>query len=909
MKKLSIEFCVVIFAICFCANLFGQNKSASTLNDNAAINQTKQDGSYNSLVKAVKKAQGIEGVLNENQIENAVGQSSKFTANDHSSNDFFGYSVAIDQDFAIVGAFGDDGFTGSAYIFSKTGTNWSFVQKITASNSSIDQYFGFAVGINGNTAIVGAFGDDSFTGAAYIFTSVNGIWTEQQILTADDGLPNDSFGWSVAVNGNTAFIGASGDDDLKGSAYVFTRNGNIWSQQQKLTDANGASLDQFGWSVAISFNTAIISASYDDDEGFEAGSAFIYINNGSNWTFQQKLTASDSADNDTFGWSVAIDNNIAVIGASGDDNIRGSAYVFTRIGNVWTEQQKLIANDRVSKDEFGNSVAVSGETILIGASGDDKLHGSVYVFLNSGNAWYQQQKILTSDGEADDSFGWSMAISGKTAIVGAFLDNNNDTDSGSAYILRIIDPFWGEEFPATPSNGTANELFGISVSMSGNTAVIGASGANNSQGTAYVYIKNGSNWTLQQTLTSSDGAAGDNFGRSVSIKGDYLIVGANSKAGGKGSAYIFFRTGTSWTEQKILNASDGAAGDNFGISVSIDTGTAIIGASGDDAAKGSAYVFIRSETDWLEQPPKLMANDGTAGDLFGESISLNSNTVIAGAGGDDSSKGSAYIFIRNGNTFTEQQKLTANDGIANDLFGKSVSVNFDTAIAGANGNNSAKGAAYVFVRNGNVWSLQQKLIASDGAANDNFGFSTAVDGDVIIVGADQNTIGSNASQGSAYIYHRIGTTWTEIQNASAFDGQAQDKYGSSVAVSGDKIIIGAPYKDIAAANVTRDNFAGADQGGVYFRINQFVAPTAANATVSGRVLSPTGRGVARAIVHITDSEGNIRRATTNQFGYYHLEDIEVGETYIFNVFNKQYQFTPLVVSISGNLVNFDLRAQ
>jgi hypothetical protein len=909
MKKLSIEICIVIFAICFCTNLFGQNKSASTLSEKAAINQIKQDGSYNSLVKAVKKAQGVEGSLSGNQTENAVGQSVKLTANDHSTNDFFGYSVAIDQDSAIVGAFGDDGFTGSAYIFSRTGTTWSFVQKITASNSAVEKYFGFDVEISGDTAIVGAFGDNNFTGAAYVFTNVNGVWTEQQILKANDGSPEDSFGWSVAINGNTAFVGAYGDDDFKGSAYVFTRNGNLWSQQQKLTDPNGATTDQFGWSLSITSNTAIISANEDDDAGFDSGSAFVYFNNGASWAFQQKLTASDGADNDSFGWSVAIDNNTAVIGASGDDGIRGSAYVFTRSGSVWTEQQKLIANDRVPKDEFGNSVAISGGTILIGASGDEKLRGSVYVFINAGNVWNQQQKILTSDGEPDDSFGWSMAISDKTAIVGAFLDDNNDTDSGSAYILRIIDPFWGEEILATPATGVANDLFGISVSISGNTAVIGASGTNNSQGTAYVYIKNGSNWTLQQTLTSSDGAAGDNFGKSVSIKGDYLVVGANSKAGGKGSAYVFFRTGTSWTEQKILNASDGVADDNFGGSVSIDSGTAIIGASGDDAAKGSAYVFVRSGTDWIEQTPKLTANDGVAGDLFGTSVSINSNTIIAGASGDDSSKGSAYIFFRTGNTFTQQQKLTANDGVANDLFGTSVSVNFDTAIAGANGDDSSKGSAYVFVRSNNTWAIQQKLIASDGIANDNFGFSTSIDGDVIIVGADQNTIGSNANQGSAYIYHRTGSFWTEIQNAFAFDGQAQDKYGSSVSVSGDKLIIGAPYKDIAAAKLTGDNLAGADQGGVYFRINQFVVPTAANVSVRGRVLSPTGRGVARAIVHITDTNGNVRRATTNQFGYYRFEDIEVGETYIFNVFHKQYQFNPLVVSFSENFDNFDIRAQ
>ena len=599
-----------------------------------------------------------------------------------------------------------------------------------------------------------------------------------------------------------------------------------------------------------------------------------------------------------------------MIGSSGDDNIKGSAYIFNRNGTVWTQQQKLTANDGVANDEFGNSVAISGGTILVGSSGDAALRGAIYVYVLGGNGWAQQQKLIATDGKSDDSFGWSIAISGKTAIVGSFLDEDDpNTDSGSAYIIRILDPFFGDEILVTPPTSDANDLFGISVSISGNTAIVGASGDNSAQGTAHIYVRNGCVWAEQQILNASDGVAGDTFGNSVSINGDTAIVGAKSKASGRGSAYVFVRNGTTWTPQQILNASDGAAGDNFGESISISGDTAIIGASGDDTARGSAYVYVRSGTTWTQQQ-KLLASDGVSNDKFGASVSINFESVIVGANGDDGSRGSAYVFTRNGTTWSPQQKLLASDGVVNDLFGKSVSISFDSAVVGASGDDSSKGAAYVFARNGINWTQQQKLTASDGASNDQFGFSSAIDGDIVIIGANQNLIGSNSNQGSSYVFLRYANSFAEIQNTTASDGQTGDGYGHGVAVSGDKLLIGAPFKDIASpARKSEANLAGVDQGAVYFRVNQFLVPTAATATISGRVLSPNGRGISRAVVHITDQEGNILQARSNQFGYYHFEAIPVGETYIFNVYNKQYQFETRVVNISENLTNFDFRAQ
>ena len=207
--------------------------------------------------------------------------------------------------------------------------------------------------------------------------------------TASDGAEGDSFGNSVALDGDTALVGAYRDNDRglsSGSAYFFTRSGGLWTQQQKLTASDGAEGDSFGNSVALDGDTALVGAYIDDDRGSESGSAYFFTRSGGVWTQQQKLTASDGAEGDSFGSSVALDGDTALVGAYGDDDLgsnSGSAYIFTRSGGVWTQQAKLTALDGAAWDSFGYSVALDGDTVLVGANGDDDLgsnSGSVYFF-------------------------------------------------------------------------------------------------------------------------------------------------------------------------------------------------------------------------------------------------------------------------------------------------------------------------------------------------------------------------------------------------------------------------------------------------------------------------------------------------------------------------------------------------
>ena len=382
----------------------------------------------------------------------------------------------------------------------------------------------------------------------------------------------------------------------------------------------------------------------------------------------------------------------------------------------------------------------------------------------------QEAQLTGADGAADDNFGWSIAISGDTAVVGAPYDQvGANAYQGSAYVFVRSGRIWSQQTQLTAVDGAAGDYFGWSVAISGDTVVVGAPyddvGANGNQGAAYVFVRSGATWSQQQQLTAADGAAGDNLGTSVTISGNTVAVGAPYDGVGanadQGSAYVFVRSGALWSQQQQLIAVDGAALDYFGWSVAISGDTVVVGAANDDigatADQGSAYVFVRSGAVWGLQA-HVAAADGLAGDYFGNSVAISGDTVVVGAYYDDiganADQGSAYVFVRSGTAWSQQAQLTAADGLVFDRFGTSVAISGDTVVAGAPyddvGANGNQGSAYVFVRSGTIWS-QQQLTAVDGAAADHFGYSVAIWGDTVPVGANVDDVGANINQGSAYV--------------------------------------------------------------------------------------------------------------------------------------------------------------
>jgi hypothetical protein len=486
---------------------------------------------------------------------------------------------------------------------------------------------------------------------------------QQAYVKASNTDANDSFGRSVAVFGDTVVVGAvfessnatgvNGDETdnsalRAGAAYVFVRNGNMWSQQAYLKASNTDAGDRFGNSVSISDDTLLIGADSEDSNATgingnqadnnaqDSGAAYVFVRNGGTWTQQAYLKASNTNSFDIFGWSVAVSDNSAVVGAVDEDSdatgvngdefnenagSSGAAYVFVRDGDTWTQQAYLKASNTDIADEFGFSVAISDTTVVVGAvyessnatgvngdETDDSLisAGAAYVFVRNNDTWTQQAYLKASNTVIGNFFGGSVAVSSDTVVIGAI----------------------GDPSSATGVNGDQNN----------NDAPI--------SGAAYVFVRNGDTWSQQAYLKASNTDPGDEFGFSVAASGSTAIVGArlessnavgvngdqtDNSAFGAGAAYVFVRNdpAATWSQQAYLKASNTDAADSFGYSVAASGDTVVVGANGESsnatgidgdennnsaAQAGAAYVFTLGPATLLNISSRL--NVGTGDDVL-----------------------------------------------------------------------------------------------------------------------------------------------------------------------------------------------------------------------------------------------------------------------------------------------------
>ena len=473
------------------------------------------------------------------------------------------------------------------------------------------------------------------------------------------------------------------------------------------------------------------------DNAVDVGSSVVYTASA----FSTEKVGDTHANSD---WEVASDSGFMTIVAS--------SYADATNKTGWTASGLAVSTTYYMRVRYRSS------TGKVSAWSATKVFSTKANFIPTG----ERQKLTASDAATSDTFGYSVSISsdGSTAIVGA---RGKSSSTGAAYIFTRSGTIWTQQQTLTASDAAASDYFGQSVSISsdGSTAIVGAWGKSSYTGAAYIFTRSGSTWTQQQKLTASNAAGGDYFGGSVSLTSDgsTALIGAAYKSSLTGAAYVFTRSGSTWTQQAWLVASDNDISDTFGYSVSISSNgsTAIVGAWGKSSSTGAAYIFIRSGSTWTEQQ-KLVASGAAGGDRFGYSVSISSDgsTVIVGAYWEDpsaiSNAGAAYVYTRSGSTWTQQAKLTASDPATNDYFGGSVTISSDgsTAVICAYFKSSSTGAAYIFTRLGSTWTQQAKLTASDAATNDSFGYSVSIssDGSTALIGAAYKS----SSTGAAYIY-------------------------------------------------------------------------------------------------------------------------------------------------------------
>jgi LPXTG-site transpeptidase (sortase) family protein len=504
------------------------------------------------------------------------------------------------------------------------------------------------------------------------------------------------------------------------------------------------------------------------------------------------------------------------------------------------------------------------------------------------------------------------------------------------------------------SNTGDNDFFGDSISLSGDTLAVGAwdersnaTGVDGNQadrstygsGAVYIFTRNGETWAQQAYIKASNTEEGDAFGSSVSLSGDTLAVGAldeNSNATGvngnqadnsataAGAVYVFTRSGTTWTQQAYIKASNTEAYDHFSNSISLSGDTLAVGANGESSsaigingdqtdnsasASGSVYIFTRSGTTWSQQA-YIKASNTDANDLFGDAISLSGNTLAVGAYGEDSSatgvngaqadnstssSGAVYVFTRSGTVWSQLAYLKASITQSRDYFGRSLSLSGNTLAVGAEGedsnalgvngdqsDNSAdySGAVYVFTRSGTAWSQKAYVKSSNTESLDGFGHTVSLSGDTLAVGAtgeDSGVNGVNGDQadnsvevsGAVYLFARRGTTWSQKDYLKASNSGEDDNFSRSLSLSGNTLAVGAAFEDSTATGVNGDQTDNsAENSGAAYVFTTGTLPTASSSSVGVYVPVDTTSFTVRFSVPVADfGGGSGRHDVTNPANY------------------------------------------
>lgn len=383
----------------------------------------------------------------------------------------------------------------------------------------------------------------------------------------------------------------------------------LLSFEQKVVQSDGLAGDGFGEVLALSGDTMVVGAKGDDTAaGSNAGSVSVFTRNGGVWSLQTKLTAGDAASGDRYGAAVALSGDVLVVGSTHDDASgtvynSGSVYVYTRSGNGWSQQAKLVASDPEQDDHFGNSVALSHDTILIGAEGKHGGAGAAYVFRNNAGSWSQQAKLVAPEPQAQDRFGCAVALEGDTALIGAESDDVSvvGANQGCAYVFTRVTGSWSQQAQLFADDASSDGFFGTSVALQGDAALIGATGASGYQGAAYLFQRDETNWVQTERFDAGDsGFAYDAFGCSLALAANRILVGATRSTGlsgedqvlyDAGRSWLFLSDGGLWQAKSRFSAVDCAQYDEFGGAVALDGEDVLIGSAGEDGAMGGAHVF------------------------------------------------------------------------------------------------------------------------------------------------------------------------------------------------------------------------------------------------------------------------------------------------------------------------------
>ena len=733
------------------------------------------------------------------------------------AGDAFGNSVAVNGGTVVVGAKGTSNNQGAAYIYSlsQSSGSWGLAASLNDPAATAQDVYGESVAVDGDTVVIGAdsHGGMGRAGLAYIYSRNQGgagAWGESASVSDPAASDYDEFGESIGLNGDTLVVGAPGTNAAEGAAYVFSRNqggAGTWGEAASLIDTTGSFNDNhdFGSSVAVDGDTVAVTA----PNIFGLGAVYIYSRNqGGAGLWGRAATLSDPAATagDAFGVSVAVyGDTVAVVAPV-------AAYVYNRNqggAGLWG----LVASLSDPAPSNNYTVAVDGDTVVLGSSTNNTGFGAAYIFDISGGTFTLAASIEAPTAAGSGaSLGFSVAVNGDTLVVGAYGAIDYE---GEAYVYSRNQGGagrWGLAASLSDPGGMTGDDFGYSVTVDGDTVAVGAFGTNNSQGAAYVYSRNqggAGHWGLAATQ-NDPGMGFDEFGTSLAVNGDTLVVGAFYTSDAEGKAYIYGRNqggAGAWGLAASLSDPGAKADDCFGAAVAVDGDTVAAGAYCTGGQQGAAYIFSRNQNGagaW-GLAASLSDPQATAGDDFGFAVAVSGDTLVVGAYGEGSQAGAVWFYDRNQNGAGAWGVTQGNFATGAGHFGASVDVDGETVVIGGYG----QGIIYIFSRNnqqgaGIQWQQAAYLPQPATTTGYQFGYSVAVNGGTLAVGAYD----SDSGHGAAYVYSLATDLPTSIATPTSLKFAPQASGSSSAAQtvtlkntgSGDLTVSGLSFSGTYAAD-------------------------------------------------------------------------------------------------------------
>lgn len=764
-----------------------------------------------------------------------VAQETKLTlAGDGKSYAMFGNAVALGPNLLLAGD-----ILGTVKVFARDGTAWSHDQVLLPPDADHAVSFGRAIALDDDVAVIAAR-----TPTAYVFRRTDGNWSLEAALVANPTHPEWCSG-AVAVSASTIVVGCMDESVAGGSGavHVFRRDGTsgAWSEVKRLTPPDFRSRN-FGAAVAVDGDTILVG-----DPGYQytaarQGAAHVYRWSGSDYSLEKSFIDPDLAagTRDDFGQSVALRGGFAAISAPsatvGTQDDAGAVYVYQRTempkGTTWSSMGRLTASDSATVTGWGTAVGIdlvilrtgviAGRLVVAGPN-----HGSGgagYIFGQTGSTWSEQARVV-GPYRGQGNAGASIAVSGNAVAVGVPMADAREgvlRAVGEVQLFRQSGATWPQESTLTGDSGAAYDMAGSLLAASGDTLAVlapldvGAAGP--SVGSAHVFERVGRNWKLQADIAPRSGQP-DSFGGGIALDGDRMILPLN--LGSSSSIEVYERM--AGTRNRRTTLTDPATDVSLGPAVALSGDTIVAEAYSSSASTPAPHldVFGNAGGTWVHlaklcdiASANQCPRDIRDADEFGRALALEGDTLLAGAPSDAVSgirQGTVFVFGRRRGRWLTPTKLSANDGAAGDLFGLAVALsrNGSRAVVGAphaaSGAVTGAGAAYVFEKIGGAWLQTYKLIGPpvDGGR---FGASVAIEGDAILVGAPGKDPGNASDPGAAHLYVRSGDGWNEKAIVVPADSVAGDEVGGGVAMAGETLFVGAPMDD---------NTTGSRSGAIY----------------------------------------------------------------------------------------------